>query len=261
MGSKAKLISLRVALDDMKSFSKGWLFKFSNDKVGGSFSGEELTVLSDFILHINWVESLGQVNYTRIGNISLGAELVHGTVLKPGQMFSLRRALGNATVKRGFGAGPVIKHGVTTTTVGGGLCLVSSILFNVALLANLRIHEKFNHGTDLWGEDRFVGLGLDATYAYGILDLKFENSLDHDIVIEMGVNEEERFLWCRILGHKADKAEVRIESEVLKELVPDEHEMGKDFQKGWEVRTLRYAGDDGEEITYDQREVYRWFYR
>ncbi len=259
MGDKAKLIPLRVALDEMKSLTKGWYFRFSNDKIPPSFSSENLAILSDFVLHINWVESLGDVNYTRIGNISLGAQLVHGTILKPGQIFSLRRALGNATLKRGFGAGPVIKHGVTTTTVGGGLCLVSSILFNVALLANLKIHEKYNHGTDLWGEDRFVGLGLDATYAYGILDLKFENSLNHDIVIEMGVNEDERFLWCRILGQEEDKYDVRIESVIEKELVPEIDEAEKDYQKGWEVRTLRYVGEG--EVTYDQREIYRWFYR
>ena len=259
MSTEAKFLPLRILLDEMNNIKNGWFFHMASLNKTQIREDHNIETLSEYRMKINWVESLGDVNYTRIGNIKLGAHLVDHTRLKPGQIFSLRRALGNATIKRGFGEGPVIKHGITTTTVGGGLCLVSSILFNVALLANLKILEKYSHGTDLWGEDRFVGLGLDATYAYGILDLKFRNNLSQDLVLLMGVNEEERYLWCKILGHVKDKYKVTIDSQVIEELKMEND--SKPYQTGWKVRTIRYIEDNKKNISYDKIETYHPFYK
>lgn len=264
-----KFLRARLLLDDVRSLTRGWYFRTAPvRKADRPADGEQYT-LSEIAIPIRWKEGLKEVNYSRIHNMGLGCQLVNGTILRPGEVFSLRRFLGPASETQGFRKGPMFVRGRLTYVPGGGACLVSTLLFNVALMANLPILEKHNHSTDFWGEDRFIGLGLDATYVYGRKDLKFRNAHGADIRILAELTEgTERWLRCRLVSSKPLVEPVTIETEVLQELRPkaDRESSGataeeKPYRKGWVVRTTRsVAKADGQAVNYAKLETYKPYF-
>ncbi|GMQ58642.1 hypothetical protein AN1V17_30370 [Vallitalea sediminicola] len=254
-----RFLRTRLFLDNLKSFIKGWYFRLTSKKIENKENVDKWYVISEYKIDINWREELGEVNHSRIHNMSLGADTINGTLLKPGQIFSLRKVLGEATIEKGYAQGPVFRNGKTTYTTGGGLCLDSSVLFNAVLYGNLKVLEKYNHSTDLWGEDRFVDLGRDATYVYGRKDLKFQNSTNSDVVINMGVSKEDLVIWCKIVSRDEVETKVRVEKNILNELLPDNIE-NVEFVKGWEVITKRFSQSENNEVlTYSKKEIYKPF--
>src|SRR6266542_3667293 len=106
-------------------------------------------------------------------NIRRAAAALDGIALAPGQVFSFARALGPVSADTGFVKGLAIRDGETAREDGGGICQVSSTLYNAALRAGLPIIERRRH---LWPVHS-VPPGLDAAFAAGHIDLKFQNSL------------------------------------------------------------------------------------
>ena len=95
--------------------------------------------LSHFVTHFDTAEVGRTVTVRR------AISLVDGTVLAPGQIFSINETVGVRTVARGFGIGKVFINGTMEDQVGGGMCQVATTLFNAALLANLEIVERHQH--------------------------------------------------------------------------------------------------------------------
>jgi len=116
----------------------------------------------------------------RIHNIQTGAKKINGTIIKPGEVFSTLKALGNITYARGFTDALVIAYGRTVKGIGGGLCQVSTTLFRAALQTGLPIVERHGHSYIVG----YYGYGLDATIYGPWLDMKFKNDTGHDIRIE-----------------------------------------------------------------------------
>ncbi len=112
-------------------------------------------------------------------NVHLAADLLAGTVVRPGEIFSQNAAIGPYTESRGFREGPTYIGTMVTTTVGGGVCKVASTLYNVAVLSNVRIVERHNHTMPV----PYVPYGQDATVSYGNKDFKFMNTTGSDILI------------------------------------------------------------------------------
>src|SRR5450830_698652 len=111
-------------------------------------------------------------NTTRAGNIALAAKLVDGSVVEPGQTFSLNAAMGPRTTNRGFDYAPVIAaDGVLRQGVGGGICQYATTLFNAVLLAGLPIVEREAHSLYI----SHYPIGRDATVSWGAVDFKFKN--------------------------------------------------------------------------------------
>ncbi|MDR5709308.1 MAG: VanW family protein [Armatimonadota bacterium] len=107
----------------------------------------------------------------RTHNILLTARLLRGRVLRTGEIFSFNEAVGPRTQARGFRPAPVILHEEFVPGDGGGVCQVSSTLFNAALLADLTILHRTNHSLPV----SYLPLGRDATVIYGVVDLRFRN--------------------------------------------------------------------------------------
>src|SRR5450759_1947861 len=106
-------------------------------------------------------------NTTRAGNIALAAKLVDGSVVEPGQTFSLNAAMGPRTTNRGFDYAPVIAaDGVLRQGVGGGICQYATTLFNAVLLAGLPIVERQAHSLYI----SHYPIGRDATVSWGAVD-------------------------------------------------------------------------------------------
>ncbi|MBR5109381.1 MAG: VanW family protein [Clostridia bacterium] len=110
-------------------------------------------------------------NEKRNTNLILAARAINGTVLMPGETFSFNEATGQRTSEKGYQPAAAIAGGATIEEVGGGVCQVSSTLFNAAALANLTIVERSPHA---WPSS-YVDAGRDATVNWPDLDFKFRN--------------------------------------------------------------------------------------
>lgn len=261
MSKLKSYIALRVHLvmNHYHILKKGWGGKLvsrrsmSNDKV-------ERSIIASFSTRIRVREELGAINQNRIHNIGLASDAIHQIVLKPGEILSMFKIVGEAKASTGFKEGPVIINEELKFSMGGGLCQVSTTLFNAVLLANCEILEKHNHSSDIWGEKRFINLGRDATYAFGYKDLKFRNPFSEEISIEMELREKELELHCRVLSVQPNDEKVTVECKVLEELMPhvDGNREVKKITKGWKVESKRTVVNDGaSEVTFHKVEVYR----
>lgn len=118
-------------------------------------------------------------NVNRGTNIAIAARTINGTVLLPGETFSYNKILGNTTKEKGYRLGTAYVGGKTVPSYGGGICQVSSTLYNAVLYANLEIVERYNHSYAV----SYVPAGRDATVAYGGKDFKFKNTRNYPIKI------------------------------------------------------------------------------
>lgn len=118
-------------------------------------------------------------NRNRSTNIELATQKINGTVIMPGENFSYNTVVGKRTIEAGFKEGTAYVGGKVVPDVGGGICQVSSTLYNTALLANLEIVERSNH-MFLTG---YVAASRDATVYYGSLDFVFKNTRSYPIKI------------------------------------------------------------------------------
>ena len=118
-------------------------------------------------------------NYNRSHNIALAAKTINGTILLPGETFSYNGILGNTNKAKGYKVGTAYVGGKVVESYGGGICQVSSTLYNAILYANLEVVERYNHSYVV----NYVPAGRDATVAYGGKDFKFKNTRNYPIKI------------------------------------------------------------------------------
>lgn len=118
-------------------------------------------------------------NTNRAHNIALAAKTINGTILLPGETFSYNGILGNTNKEKGYKVGTAYVGGKVVESYGGGICQVSSTLYNAALYANLEIVERHNHSYAV----NYVPAGRDATVAYGGKNFRFKNSRSYPIKI------------------------------------------------------------------------------
>ena len=126
-----------------------------------------------FVTHFN----PGEVGRTE--TVRRAIDIIDGTVVKPGGIFSVNQTVGERTKARGFGEGIVFVNGHTDKQVGGGMCQVATTLFNAAMLADLKIVERHPHVRTV----PYVPAGSDATVYYGQKDFKFQNDTKAPICI------------------------------------------------------------------------------
>ncbi len=124
---------------------------------------------------------LGSSSRNRRHNIRLACEAIDGTVLRPGELFSYNQTVGPRSERAGFRTAPVIIHGELVPGTGGGICQVSTTLYNAALLADLKVVRRSHHQFPV----HYVPPGRDATVAFGSLDLRFANSLPSPVALEV----------------------------------------------------------------------------
>lgn len=118
-------------------------------------------------------------NSNRSTNIILSSSKINGTVLMPGETFSYNQVVGQRTAAAGFKPAPAYLNGKVVQEYGGGICQVSSTLYNAVLYANLEITERTNHGF----KPSYVKPGLDATVSWGGPDFRFTNNRNYPIKI------------------------------------------------------------------------------
>lgn len=116
---------------------------------------------------------------SRGSNVENAANKIDDLLLMPGDEFSYEKAVGPVIDSNGYKYAPVISNGKLVNGIGGGVCQVSSTLYNTQLKAGILPTERKNHSKPV----SYVPRGLDATLASGIIDYKFKNPYDYPLVI------------------------------------------------------------------------------
>ena len=116
----------------------------------------------------------------RVQNIRRATELINGTVVMPGEEFSVEQATLPYTEENGYVAGSAYENGQIVESIGGGLCQVSTTLYNAVLYAELEVTRRAPHSMSV----SYVEPSRDAMIAEGISDFKFVNNYDTPILIE-----------------------------------------------------------------------------
>jgi vancomycin resistance protein YoaR len=163
---------------------------------------EALDSIVDVMASFTTKFNAGQVS--RSSNIRLAAKKLDGIVLMPGEVLSYNETVGKRTASQGFKPAGVYANGRHEVDYGGGICQVSTTLFNAALLANLKIVSRQNHSMPV----PYVPVGRDATVDYGSIDLKIQNPFDHPIAISSEVKGGT--VTFRVLGRKHPDVSVSI---------------------------------------------------
>ena len=149
-------------------------------------------------------------NTSRASNIALACKTINETIIQPGETFSYNKVLGNTTKEKGYKLGGAYVGGKVVQAYGGGICQVSTTLYNSVLYANLEIVERYNHSYAV----SYVPAGRDATVSYGGKDFKFKNNRNYPIKIV--ANAKNGVVNISLKGIKEDKEyDIEISSSVL----------------------------------------------
>jgi vancomycin resistance protein YoaR len=135
----------------------------------------------------------------RLHNVRLVAQLVDGALIPPGAEFSFNQTTGERSPERGFLEAPVIINGELQNGIGGGVCQVSTTVFNAAFEAGLSITSRTNHALYI----SHYPQGRDATVNYPDLDLKFQNDTDKWLLLRTFVGASQ--LTVNLYGTPVDR--------------------------------------------------------
>ena len=116
-------------------------------------------------------------------NISLAANSIKGKIIEPGEVFSYNDAVGPTTKENGYKRARIFVRGKKALGYGGGVCQVSSTLYNAAESAGMQIVERHKHSLPV----EYVPKGKDAATSYGSVDFKFKNTLSYPVKIDTGI--------------------------------------------------------------------------
>ena len=192
----------------------------------------------------------------RISNVRVACSRFDGMVLQPGETFSYNDVVGERTAEAGFKLAPTYSGTAHIDALGGGICQVSSTLYNAALYAGLEINERVCHTMIV----AYLPLGLDATVDWPDTNFVFTNNRDYPIKIKAGVNDRGSELLIEIWGTDVDGSYV----DMLHYEWPayDENyraNYGIDVQVGWGARSIRRTYHADGSYT-DEDNVYSYYH-
>lgn len=123
----------------------------------------------------------------RLNNIQLGINKLNGTVVKPGETFSFNSTIGPRTPEAGYKEAIIFDgHGNKIDGYGGGICQISSTLYNAVLNAGLEVVERHEHSHTV----PYIEAGKDATVSYGSEDFKFKNISSKPVTITASTDND-----------------------------------------------------------------------
>ena len=123
-------------------------------------------------------------NLSRTTNLAIATRKINEYVVQPGEVFSYNKVVGKRSVEAGYKEAAIYTSNGVENGLGGGICQISSTLYNAVLKANLEIVERHNHSY----VTSYCAAGRDATVSYGSLDFKFKNSRKYPIKIVASVS-------------------------------------------------------------------------
>lgn len=177
---------------------------------------EELSMVKDVLG--TFTTSFSSSGYNRSGNVRNGCAKINGTLLYPGDTFSTYETVSPFTEANGYYEAGSYLNGLVIDSLGGGICQVSTTLYNAVLLAELEVTERFNHSMIV----TYVDPSADAAISGTAKDFKFVNNLSYPIYIE-GVTTEDKKITFTVYGceTRPENREVTYESVVISKNVPE----------------------------------------
>lgn len=194
------------------------------------------TLEETFVLRATFTTSFKGSTNNRKYNIRKGAEMMTGTVLNPGDVFSCNDTLGVRTKKNGWKEAGAYIGGVTEDQAGGGVCQLSSTLYNCVVMSDLEIVDRRNHSMPV----SYVKKGLDATInsVGNIIDFKFRNNTEDKIILISYTDGNNLTMEIYGLDFRNDEYdEIRLRAEKVKTLKPSgdmEYELDPNLPTGHE---------------------------
>ncbi|MFY9535172.1 MAG: VanW family protein [Bacillota bacterium] len=153
-------------------------------------------------------------NKPRVHNIREAARAIDGVILGPGETFSFNEIVGPRSAEAGYLEAPVMVDDDLVPGIGGGICQVSSTLYNAVLLANLSIVARSNHSM----LPSYIQAGRDAAVAYDYMDFKFRNDGSSHILVKLIVADNS--ITAKVYGYAPDGYHVSIVASVDEKIPP-----------------------------------------
>ena len=156
------------------------------NEVSPSVTKSELEKLKMMGLRSSYTTHFDPNQKERTNNIKLAAQAIDGTVLKPNEVFSFNQTVGPRTAEAGYQVAMIIEGHEFVPGLGGGICQVSSTLYNAVQLASLSVSERSRHSLAV----AYVPPDQDATVAYPSLDFKFINNSGGYLLIRSIIRDD-----------------------------------------------------------------------
>ena len=175
-------------------------------------------------------------NRDRTTNLILAANKINGTVLMPGETFSYNKVVGARTIAAGYKEAPIYVNGEVVDGLGGGICQITSTLYNAVVYANLEVTERSNHQF----VPSYVTASRDATVVYGAIDFQFKNNRNYPIKIVCSVSggiaqfqifglKQDDDYEVQIVSYETGRTSTAIYSEAYKILKRDGKEVSREL--------------------------------
>ena len=219
-------------------------------------NAQELSEVKDLLG--TYTTDFSSSNSNRSGNVSNGCSKINGTLLYPGDEFSTTDTVSPFTAGNGYALAGAYLNGKVVNSIGGGICQVSTTLYNAVLRAELSVTERFNHSMSV----NYVAAAADAAIAESSgKDFKFVNNTDYPIYIE-GYTENKKITF-NVYGKETRPAnrQVEYESEILEVINPASDLITADSGKplgyitteaahiGYKARLIKIVKEDGVEVS------------
>ncbi|MBO5327967.1 MAG: VanW family protein [Clostridia bacterium] len=212
-GKEGKTVNAQKLITDINNSLNGG---FSNVKVqilSKPFRGNLNEIKKNTVLLSQFSTKYDQSNKSRSHNINLACEKINGTILRPQSLFSFNGTVGERTVKNGYLQAKIIEGGRFIDGLGGGVCQVSTTLYNAALLSGLAVTEFHPHSLKVG----YVAPSRDAMVSGNYFDLKFKNCKNQPVFIRASAHNGT--LTVKIYG-KSDGATYKLSSKIIAEIAP-----------------------------------------
>lgn len=196
-------------------------------------------------------------NYNRSSNIKLAANATSNILLGKGEVFSFNSYMQKSHINKYLKEAPVIINGKQEKGIGGGMCQVSTTIYNTALYSGMKIISVRNHSIP----SPYIEKGRDATVSCGTIDLKFSNKFDSPVFIYNQIIGNK--VICTIYGNKKYRKDIEIVTEttdiIHNKVVrknSEEYDLGvknieQEGRKGYKVQTYRvYKSISGNKTEY-----------
>lgn len=214
-----ELILSKVSIDNV-SGEREIVINLPVEVTRAKIASEEINSLGIKELVGRGVSYFGGSIANRIHNLSLGANRISGTIVKPGEVFSFNKSVGEVSGETGYKPAYVISSGRTVLDDGGGICQVSTTAFRAALNAGLPIVARTAHAYRVgYYEQRGFKAGLDATVWSPAVDFIFKNDTDNHLLVQAVVDSSNSKLQVDIYG-TSDVRRVEMSEPVVSNIRP-----------------------------------------
>ena len=180
-----------------------------------SISPEGASIKSQY-MYISSFETITSDNEVRNNNVDLAARAINGTIVKPNEEFSFNMTVGKRTEEKGYGLAQAYNQGEVVEELGGGVCQVSTTLYNAVTQAGLTSTYRRSHTF----EPNYVTPGLDATVSYPGVDYKFINDSDYAIGIKASYKDRKMKVEIFSVPILKPGETIVLESKKIQELDP-----------------------------------------